>query len=74
MKVSGIKVATTDGFFYTEAVVCGFVWAAEHGVDVTNNSYYTDPWLFNCKNDPDQGALVEAHRPGHRGTRSARAR
>ncbi|MEU4497293.1 S8 family serine peptidase [Streptomyces sp. NPDC023998] len=62
VKVSGIKVATTDGFFYTEAVVCGFVWAAEHGVDVTNNSYYTDPWLFNCKNDLDQGALVEAHR------------
>ncbi|MFJ4961926.1 Subtilisin BL [Streptomyces sp. ADI96-02] len=60
VKVSGIKVSNPDGFFYAEAVVCGFVWAAEHGVDVTNNSYYTDPWLFNCKNDPDQGALVEA--------------
>jgi subtilisin family serine protease len=60
VRVAGIKVATTDGFFYTEAVVCGFVWAAEHGVDVTNNSYYTDPWYFNCKKDPDQGALVEA--------------
>ncbi|NEE34308.1 peptidase S8, partial [Streptomyces sp. SID7982] len=47
-------------FFYTEAVVCGFLWAAERGVEVTNNSYYTDPWLFNCKNDPDQGALVDA--------------
>ncbi|THA61300.1 peptidase S8 [Streptomyces sp. A0958] len=60
VKVSGIKVGNPDGFFYTEAVVCGFVWAAEHGVDVTNNSYYTDPWMYNCKNDPDQGALVEA--------------
>ncbi|MDX2694651.1 S8 family peptidase [Streptomyces ipomoeae] len=60
VKVSGIKVSTTAGFFYTEAVVCGFMWAAEHGVDVTNNSYYTDPWYFNCKNDPDQKALVEA--------------
>ena len=61
VKVSGIKVSTTEGFFYTEAVVCGFVWAAEHGVDVTNNSYYTDPWLFNCKNDADQKALIDAH-------------
>ncbi|MFF2654761.1 S8 family serine peptidase [Streptomyces sp. NPDC058045] len=60
VKVSGIKVSTTEGFFYTEAVVCGFMWAAEHGVDVTNNSYYTDPWNFNCKDDPDQAALVEA--------------
>ncbi|QIQ05425.1 S8 family peptidase [Streptomyces liangshanensis] len=60
VKVAGIKVSTPAGFFYTEAVVCGFVWAADHGVDVTNNSYYTDPWYFNCKNDPDQKALVEA--------------
>ncbi|MGW6460550.1 S8 family peptidase [Streptomyces sp. NPDC055078] len=60
VKVSGIKVSTTAGFFYTESVVCGFVWAAEHGVAVTNNSYYVDPWLFACKNDPDQQALVEA--------------
>ncbi|MCX4822165.1 S8 family serine peptidase [Streptomyces sp. NBC_01142] len=61
VKVSGIKVSQPDGFFYTEAVVCGFIWAAEHGVDVTNNSYYTDPWLFNCKNDADQKALIDAH-------------
>jgi subtilisin family serine protease len=60
VKVAGIKVATTAGYFYTEAVVCGFVWAAEHHVDVTNNSYYTDPWYFNCKDDPDQKALVDA--------------
>ncbi|MBD0709928.1 MULTISPECIES: S8 family peptidase [unclassified Streptomyces] len=60
VKVAGIKVANPDGFFYTEAVVCGFVWAAEHGVDITNNSYYTDPWMFACKNDADQKALIEA--------------
>ncbi|WP_431032688.1 S8 family peptidase [Streptomyces sp. P6-2-1] len=60
VKVAGIKVSTSEGYFYTEAVVCGFMWAADHGVDVTNNSYYTDPWYFNCTNDPDQKALVEA--------------
>ncbi|NJQ02094.1 S8 family peptidase [Streptomyces zingiberis] len=60
VKVSGIKVSTEAGWFYTEAVVCGFVWAAEHGVDVTNNSYYVDPWMFNCADDPDQKALVDA--------------
>ncbi|MFF9870288.1 S8 family serine peptidase [Streptomyces sp. NPDC013953] len=61
VKVSSLKVAEPDsGLYYTEAVVCGFVWAAEHGADVTNNSYYTDPWLFNCTTDADQKALVEA--------------
>ncbi|KOV69700.1 S8 family peptidase [Streptomyces sp. MMG1121] len=60
VKVAGIKVANPNGYFYTEAVVCGFMWAAEHHVDVTNNSYYTDPWYFNCTGDPDQKALVDA--------------
>ncbi|MFJ5027625.1 S8 family peptidase [Streptomyces sp. NPDC088560] len=60
VKVAGIKVADPKGYFYTEAVVCGFMWAAEHHVDVTNNSYYTDPWYFNCTGDPDQRALVDA--------------
>ncbi|MEV5982356.1 S8 family serine peptidase [Streptomyces sp. NPDC052114] len=61
VKVASLKVAEpATGMYYTEAVVCGFVWAADHGVDVTNNSYYTDPWLFNCTTDDDQKALVDA--------------
>ncbi|MEV0441108.1 S8 family serine peptidase [Streptomyces spectabilis] len=61
VKVASLKVAEpATGLYYTEAVVCGFVWAAEHGVDVTNSSYYTDPWLFNCRTDDDQRALVDA--------------
>ncbi|WP_405781876.1 S8 family peptidase [Streptomyces sp. NBC_00859] len=60
VRVAGIKVGTTAGFFYTEAVVCGFIWAADHGAGVTNNSYFTDPWYFNCTDDPDQRALVDS--------------
>ncbi|WP_431045084.1 S8 family peptidase [Streptomyces sp. P1-3] len=60
-KVSGIKVSDPkDGLFYAENVVCAFVFAAEKGVEVTNNSYYVDPWMFNCKDDLDQGAIVDA--------------
>ena len=32
----------------------------EHGIDVTNNSYFADPYLFNCKNDPVQRAIWKA--------------
>src|SRR5256714_12533466 len=52
VKVAGIKAGNSDGFFFPEAVVCSFVWAAEHHVDVTNNSYFADPYLFNCRHDP----------------------
>ncbi|MGH1563729.1 S8 family serine peptidase [Mumia sp. DW29H23] len=60
--MTSIKVVDDDGFIYPEYAICGFVWAAEHGVDVTNNSYYVDPWMFWCSNDPDQAAAKEAVR------------
>jgi lantibiotic leader peptide-processing serine protease len=58
--IAAIKAGTSDGFFFPEAVVCSFMWAATHGVDVTNNSYFADPFLFNCKNDPVQRAIWAA--------------
>ncbi|TMF57115.1 MAG: peptidase S8 [Chloroflexi bacterium] len=60
VKVAGIKAGNAEGFFFPEAVVCAFVWAGTHHVDVTNNSYFADPFLFNCKNDPDQRAIWKA--------------
>jgi subtilisin family serine protease len=57
VKIAGIKAGNADGFFFPEAVVCAFMWAGSHGIDVTNNSYFADPWLFNCKNDPEQRAI-----------------
>ncbi|MGW7379942.1 S8 family peptidase [Streptomyces sp. NPDC054794] len=62
VKVASITVAQPDStqLFYPESVVCAFVFAADHGVEVTNNSYYVDPWLYNCMDDPDQRAIVDA--------------
>jgi subtilisin family serine protease len=57
VKIAGIKSSNNDGFFFPEMVVCSFMWAGTHGVDVTNNSYFADPWYFNCKNDPEQRAI-----------------
>jgi subtilisin family serine protease len=60
VKIAGIKSSNDDGFFFPEMVVCSFMWAGSHGIDVTNNSYFADPWLFNCKNDPEQRAIFIA--------------
>src|SRR6266487_4040994 len=60
VKIAGIKAGDAAGFFFPEAVVCAFVWAGTHGVDVTNNSYFADPFLFNCRNDPVQRAIWKA--------------
>ncbi|AKJ14016.1 peptidase S8 [Streptomyces incarnatus] len=62
VKVASITVAQPDStqLFYPESVVCAFVFAADHGIQITNNSYYVDPWLYNCMDDPDQRAIVDA--------------
>jgi len=60
VKIAGIKAGNADGFFFPEAVVCAFMWAGSHHLDVTNNSYFADPWLFNCRNDAEQRAIWKA--------------
>ncbi|HEX9014056.1 MAG TPA: S8 family serine peptidase, partial [Anaerolineaceae bacterium] len=62
VKIAGIKAGDAAGFFFPEAVVCAFMWAGTHGIQVTNNSYFADPWLFNCRNDAVQRAIWEAER------------
>lgn len=60
VKIAGIKAGNGDGYFFPEAVICSFMWAGSHHIDVTNNSYFADPWLFNCRNDPEQRAIWKA--------------
>ncbi|MDH6706181.1 MULTISPECIES: S8 family serine peptidase [unclassified Kitasatospora] len=62
VKLAAVKVVDDGGFIYPEYAICGFVWAGEHGFKVTNNSYYVDPWMFNCPNDKDQAAITAAVR------------
>ncbi len=60
VKIASIKSSNDEGFFFPEMVVCAFMWAGTHHVDVTNNSYFADPWLFNCHNDPEQQGIWAA--------------
>jgi subtilisin family serine protease len=60
VKIAGIKAGNADGYFFPEAVICAFMWAGSHHIDVTNNSYFADPWLFNCRNDVEQRAIWKA--------------
>jgi subtilisin family serine protease len=62
VRIAGIKAGNADGFFFPEAVICSFMWAGSHHIQVTNNSYFADPWLYNCRNDPEQRAIWEAER------------
>ncbi|MGW2303025.1 S8 family peptidase [Streptomyces sp. NPDC001809] len=63
VKISSVRIAEpTSSLFFAENTICGFVWAGDHGFKVTNNSYYTDPWQFNCPDNLDQAAIIEGVR------------
>ncbi|GGX25984.1 S8 family peptidase [Streptomyces chryseus] len=60
VKVSSVRIAEPgSSLFFAENTICGFMWAGDHGFKVTNNSYYTDPWQFNCPDNADQAAIIE---------------
>jgi lantibiotic leader peptide-processing serine protease len=68
VELASVKVAQPSGLITPAAVVCGFMWAATHHIDVTNNSYTidvgattgADPLDFFCHNDPAQQPLIQA--------------
>ena len=62
VRIASVKVVNDDGYIFPEYAICGCVWAAEHQMDVTNHSYFIDPWEFWCNDDGDQGAVQEAVR------------
>nr|WP_257153638.1 S8 family serine peptidase [Streptomyces lunaelactis] len=63
VKISSVRIAEPNtSMFFAENTVCGFMWAGDHGFKVTNNSYYTDPWMFNCPDNVDQAAIIEGVR------------
>ncbi|MCT4351608.1 S8 family serine peptidase [Streptomyces sp. Je 1-79] len=60
VKISSVRIAEPGStLFFAENTICGLVWSGDHGFKVTNNSYYTDPWQFNCPNNVDQAAILE---------------
>ena len=60
VRLAGIKASTDEGYFLPHMVVCAFMWAGTQKLDVTNNSYFADPFLFNCRNDAEQRAIWKA--------------
>ncbi|MGW5051162.1 S8 family peptidase [Actinokineospora sp. NPDC004072] len=63
VKIASVRIAENpSGLFFAENTICAFMFAGDRGFDVTNSSYYTDPWMFNCPDDPDQAAILEGVR------------
>ncbi|CAN3983079.1 hypothetical protein KPATCC21470_5785 [Kitasatospora purpeofusca] len=60
VRIAAVRLLGPLGQYYAENIVCGMLWAADHDARAINNSYFADPWKYNCPEDPDQAALTAA--------------
>jgi subtilisin family serine protease len=47
-----IRAGQDSGYFFLKSTLDALTYAGKIGVDVVNMSYYTDPWLYNCLDNP----------------------
>ncbi|MFC4534381.1 S8 family serine peptidase [Sphaerisporangium dianthi] len=51
-----LRAGQDSGYFFLQPSVDALTYAGDIGVDVVNMSYYIDPWLFNCVDNPADSA------------------
>jgi subtilisin family serine protease len=47
-----VRAGQDSGSFFLQPVVDALTYSADVGIDVVNMSFYIDPWLFNCVDNP----------------------
>jgi lantibiotic leader peptide-processing serine protease len=46
-----LRAGQDSGFFFLFETLAALTYAADNGIDVVNMSFFTDPWLFNCRDN-----------------------
>jgi lantibiotic leader peptide-processing serine protease len=58
--IVNLRAGQDSGFFFLQPSIDALTYAADHGIDVVNMSYYVDPWLFNCQDNPADSPADQA--------------
>jgi subtilisin family serine protease len=57
--IVGLKACTIAGFCFADSVAAALRYAADKQLDVVNLSLFADPFLYYCKNDAEQRAILK---------------
>ncbi|WP_425484835.1 S8 family peptidase [Amycolatopsis anabasis] len=60
VRLASVKVIDDRGYVDPEAAVCGLMWAAKQRMNVTNSSYFVDPWSLSCAAGAGRQVVHEA--------------
>ena len=55
-----LRAGQDSGFFFLQPTVDALTFAGNHGIDVVNMSFFTDPWLYNCASNPADSPAEQA--------------
>jgi lantibiotic leader peptide-processing serine protease len=55
-----LRAGQDSGFFFLFETLEAYVYAGDNGIDVVNMSFFTDPWQFNCPNNPADSPEAQA--------------
>jgi subtilisin family serine protease len=58
--IVNLRAGQDSGFFFLQPSLDALTYAGDHGIDVVNMSYYVDPWLFNCADNPADSPADQA--------------
>ncbi|GAB3655555.1 S8 family serine peptidase [Actinocorallia lasiicapitis] len=50
--IVNLRTGQDSGYFFLKPTLDALAYAADNGIDVVNMSYYIDPWLWNCVDNP----------------------
>jgi lantibiotic leader peptide-processing serine protease len=56
--IVGLKACGFVGFCFADSVAAALRYAGDNGLDVVNLSLFADPYLYYCKNDAEQRAIL----------------
>jgi len=57
--IVGLKACTEVGYCFADSVAAALRYAGDQGLDIVNLSLYADPYLYYCKNEKEQKAILK---------------
>jgi subtilisin family serine protease len=57
--IVGLKACTEVGYCFADSVAAALRYAGDQGLDVVNLSLFADPYLYYCKSEKEQKAILK---------------
>jgi subtilisin family serine protease len=57
--IVGLKACTKVGYCFADSVAAALRYAGDSGIDIVNLSLYADPYLYYCKSEKEQKAILK---------------